>query len=66
MHTAPETVGGGPPSYICRLSGVGPENWKFWLEVNSKCQPFIYYAFVLFSTCNHYGLKESEDLLGCV
>lgn len=31
--TAPEIVGGGPPSYICRLSGAGHENWTFWLEV---------------------------------
>ncbi|XVF43729.1 hypothetical protein PTKIN_Ptkin02bG0063800 [Pterospermum kingtungense] len=29
----PETAEGGPPSYICRLSGASHENWTFWLEV---------------------------------
>lgn len=29
----PETHDGGPPSYICRLSGTSHENWTFWLEV---------------------------------
>ncbi|KAF9603827.1 hypothetical protein IFM89_038010 [Coptis chinensis] len=33
---APETVKGGPPSHICRLSGSSHQNWKFWLEVNSS------------------------------
>ncbi|KAA8533304.1 hypothetical protein F0562_033163 [Nyssa sinensis] len=33
---APETVDGGPPSYICRLSGDSPENWTFWLEASSS------------------------------
>ncbi|XP_024991667.1 endoplasmic reticulum metallopeptidase 1-like [Cynara cardunculus var. scolymus] len=33
---APEIVKGGPPSYICRLSGVAQENWTFWLETNSS------------------------------
>ncbi|KAG1330912.1 putative endoplasmic reticulum metallopeptidase 1 [Cocos nucifera] len=33
---APETIGGGPPSYICRLSGRSHENWTFWLEANSS------------------------------
>ncbi|KAJ9554511.1 hypothetical protein OSB04_018556 [Centaurea solstitialis] len=32
----PESVKGGPPSYICRLSGVAQENWTFWLEANSS------------------------------
>ncbi|KAL2611174.1 hypothetical protein R1flu_022866 [Riccia fluitans] len=31
----PETVPGGPPSYICRLSGL-KENWFFWVEANSN------------------------------
>ncbi|KAL5537792.1 hypothetical protein UlMin_042232 [Ulmus minor] len=31
---APERLGGGPPSYICRLSGGSHENWTFWLEAN--------------------------------
>ncbi|GFS33846.1 Zn-dependent exopeptidases superfamily protein [Actinidia rufa] len=29
----PETAKGGPPSYMCRLSGASHENWTFWLEV---------------------------------
>ncbi|KAI4385299.1 hypothetical protein MLD38_003343 [Melastoma candidum] len=33
---APETVDGGPPSYICRLSGYSGENWTFWLEANDS------------------------------
>lgn len=34
---APEIVDGGPPSYICRLSGRdASENWKFWLEANES------------------------------
>ncbi|KVI05717.1 Peptidase M28 [Cynara cardunculus var. scolymus] len=36
FHWAPEIVKGGPPSYICRLSGVAQENWTFWLETNSS------------------------------
>ncbi|KAK2636775.1 hypothetical protein Ddye_031567 [Dipteronia dyeriana] len=32
----PETLNGGPPSYILRLSGSSPENWTFWLEANSS------------------------------
>ncbi|KAH7440278.1 hypothetical protein KP509_04G099400 [Ceratopteris richardii] len=33
----PEVVNGGPPSYICRLSGKDTsENWKFWLEANTS------------------------------
>ncbi|KAJ6813486.1 endoplasmic reticulum metallopeptidase 1 isoform X1 [Iris pallida] len=33
---APEAVGGGPPSYVLRLTGSGDENWRFWLEANSS------------------------------
>ncbi|XP_057775154.1 uncharacterized protein LOC130994138 [Salvia miltiorrhiza] len=29
-------IGNGPPSYICRLSGTGYENWTFWLEANTS------------------------------
>ncbi|KAM7251325.1 hypothetical protein ACFE04_023208 [Oxalis oulophora] len=29
---APETVDGGPPSYVLRLSGSSHQNWTFWLE----------------------------------
>ncbi|WOH16639.1 hypothetical protein DCAR_0936197 [Daucus carota subsp. sativus] len=38
---APEVIGGGPPSYICRLSGAGQENWTFWLEANSSANLVI-------------------------
>ncbi|KAE9603054.1 putative peptidase M28 [Lupinus albus] len=31
-----ETYGGGPQSYICRLSGPSDSNWTFWLEANSS------------------------------
>ncbi|XP_057751017.1 uncharacterized protein LOC130969357 [Arachis stenosperma] len=31
-----ETHDGGPPSYICRLSGSSDRNWTFWLEANSS------------------------------
>ncbi|PON82841.1 hypothetical protein TorRG33x02_214150 [Trema orientale] len=31
---APETIDGGPPSYICRISGASHENWTFWLEAS--------------------------------
>ncbi|KAK8962394.1 hypothetical protein KSP40_PGU011829 [Platanthera guangdongensis] len=33
---APESMHGGPPSYICRLSGPSREKWTFWLEANSS------------------------------
>ncbi|KAF0908818.1 hypothetical protein E2562_028641 [Oryza meyeriana var. granulata] len=33
---APQSFIGGPPSYICRLSGESHENWSFWLEANSS------------------------------
>ncbi|CAA6664062.1 unnamed protein product [Spirodela intermedia] len=32
----PERINGGPPSYICRLSGKSHENWAFWLEASSS------------------------------
>ncbi|PKA54896.1 hypothetical protein AXF42_Ash000731 [Apostasia shenzhenica] len=32
---APESMDGGPPSYICRLSGSSHEKWTFWLEANT-------------------------------
>ncbi|CAL0306366.1 unnamed protein product [Lupinus luteus] len=31
-----ETYGGGPRSYICRLSGPSDSNWTFWLEANNS------------------------------
>lgn len=33
---APESIDGGPPSFICRLSGASHEKWTFWLEANSS------------------------------
>ncbi|XP_047981565.1 endoplasmic reticulum metallopeptidase 1 isoform X1 [Salvia hispanica] len=33
---APLRIGNGPPSYACRLSGTGHENWTFWLEANTS------------------------------
>jgi hypothetical protein len=33
MCTGTETYGGGPQSYILRLSGPSEGNWSFWLEV---------------------------------
>jgi len=33
---APEAFNGGPPSYMCRLSGTSPDNWTFWLEASSS------------------------------
>ncbi|XP_058192840.1 uncharacterized protein LOC131310060 isoform X2 [Rhododendron vialii] len=33
---APEAFKGGPPSYMCRLSGTSPDNWTFWLEASSS------------------------------
>ncbi|KAL6639103.1 hypothetical protein ACP70R_022833 [Stipagrostis hirtigluma subsp. patula] len=36
MLPAPQTVTGGPPSYICRLSGESDADWSFWLEANSS------------------------------
>ncbi|TQD96736.1 hypothetical protein C1H46_017629 [Malus baccata] len=37
-NTLPATVtnDGGPPSYICRLSGASSENWNFWLEARGS------------------------------
>ncbi|XP_021281761.1 endoplasmic reticulum metallopeptidase 1 [Herrania umbratica] len=32
----PETAEGGPPSYICRLTGASHENWTFWLEASNS------------------------------
>ncbi|XP_052205121.1 uncharacterized protein LOC127809959 isoform X2 [Diospyros lotus] len=33
---APERLNGGPPSYMCRLSGASQDNWTFWLEASSS------------------------------
>ncbi|TVT97634.1 hypothetical protein EJB05_57125, partial [Eragrostis curvula] len=36
MLPAPQLVSGGPPSYVCRLSGKSDMDWSFWLEANSS------------------------------
>ena len=36
QYSGTETHDGGPPSYICRLSGSSDGNWTFWLEANSS------------------------------
>lgn len=36
MLPAPEVIGHGPASYICRLSGASQLKWNFWLEANSS------------------------------
>ncbi|KAG6766299.1 hypothetical protein POTOM_030373 [Populus tomentosa] len=36
MLSAPDSVDGGPPSYILRLSGNSQRNWTFWLEASSS------------------------------
>ncbi|XP_021630979.1 endoplasmic reticulum metallopeptidase 1 isoform X3 [Manihot esculenta] len=33
---APEAIDGGPPSYICRLSGASDDKWTFWLEASNS------------------------------
>ncbi|KAK3027679.1 hypothetical protein RJ639_041389, partial [Escallonia herrerae] len=55
----PEIVGGGPPSYICRLSGVGHENWTFWLEENSSVNIHIDVAVV-----DKYLMESAKKLKG--
>ncbi|CAD6225992.1 unnamed protein product [Miscanthus lutarioriparius] len=42
MLPAPQTVSGGPPSYICRLSGKSDVDWSFWLEISHEL-----------TTCSH-------------
>ncbi|KAK3040851.1 hypothetical protein RJ639_029195 [Escallonia herrerae] len=56
---APEIIGGGPPSYICRLSGVGHENWTFWLEANSSADIRIDVAVV-----DQYLMESAKKLKG--
>lgn len=56
---APEIVGGGPPSYICRLSGVGHENWTFWLEAASSADLRIEVGVV-----DQYLVQQGTKLIG--
>ncbi|RZC74697.1 hypothetical protein C5167_050178 [Papaver somniferum] len=57
--TDPETVDGGPPSYICRLSGVGNDDWSFWLEANSSEA-----LTVNLSVLDQYMVDSSKKLKG--
>ncbi|KAM5568193.1 hypothetical protein ABKV19_015984 [Rosa sericea] len=56
---ATETSDGGPPSYICRLSGASPENWTFWLEANSSEDLRVEVAVV-----DQYMVDEAKKLKG--
>ncbi|PSS26958.1 Endoplasmic reticulum metallopeptidase [Actinidia chinensis var. chinensis] len=57
---APETANGGPPSYMCRLSGASHENWTFWLEASSsealRIEVAVLDQYLLESTKNLKGL----------
>ncbi|TVU39640.1 hypothetical protein EJB05_13069, partial [Eragrostis curvula] len=46
MLPAPQLVSGGPPSYVCRLSGKSDMDWSFWLEVMSILYLFLSIVFV--------------------
>ncbi|CAO2829716.1 unnamed protein product [Amaranthus hypochondriacus] len=54
---APETIDGGPLSYICRLSGASNEKWAFWLEANST-EPLKVEVAVL----DQYMVQEAKEL----
>ncbi|XP_057530899.1 uncharacterized protein LOC130809230 [Amaranthus tricolor] len=54
---APETIDGGPLSYICRLSGASNEKWAFWLEANSS-EPLRVEVAVL----DQYMVQEAKEL----
>ncbi|XP_004310069.1 PREDICTED: endoplasmic reticulum metallopeptidase 1 [Fragaria vesca subsp. vesca] len=56
---ATETSDGGPPSYICRLSGASPENWSFWLEANSSEELRVEVAVV-----DQYMVDDAKKLKG--
>ncbi|KAK9934393.1 hypothetical protein M0R45_021539 [Rubus argutus] len=56
---ATETADGGPPSYICRLSGASPENWSFWLEASSSEDLRVEVAVV-----DQYMVDEANKLRG--
>ncbi|CAB4263997.1 unnamed protein product [Prunus armeniaca] len=56
---ATETADGGPPSYICRLSGASPENWTFWLEASSSEDLKVEVAVI-----DQYMVDEAKQLKG--
>lgn len=57
---APESINGGPPSYICRLSGSSKDNWAFWLEVILKMLYLRQYG------CSHVILNLKTFNLPCL
>nr|CAB3452636.1 unnamed protein product [Digitaria exilis] len=54
---APETISGGPPSYVCRLSGKSDMDWSFWLEANSSESLRIDVAVL-----DHYLVDSTKEL----
>nr|CAB3456348.1 unnamed protein product [Digitaria exilis] len=57
MLPAPETISGGPPSYVCRLSGKSDVDWSFWLEANSSESLRIDVAVL-----DHYLVDSTKEL----
>ncbi|KAI7996826.1 Endoplasmic reticulum metallopeptidase 1 [Camellia lanceoleosa] len=55
----PERLNGGPPSYMCRLSGASNDNWTFWLEANSTEALRIEVAVL-----DQYLLESTKKLRG--
>lgn len=58
IGTAPEKLAGGPPSYICRLSGASDENWTFWLEVQTTTPYIIVFNFILYSLTSLFLIEK--------
>ncbi|KAM2334187.1 hypothetical protein ACFXTH_011769 [Malus domestica] len=56
---ATETNDGGPPSYICRLSGASSENWNFWLEASGSEDLRVDVAVI-----DQYMVDETKKLRG--
>ncbi|KAM0987710.1 hypothetical protein ACFX13_011990 [Malus domestica] len=56
---ATETNDGGPPSYICRLSGASSENWNFWLEASGFEDLRVDVAVI-----DQYMVDETKKLRG--
>ncbi|TQE09257.1 hypothetical protein C1H46_005192 [Malus baccata] len=50
---------GGPPSYICRLSGASSENWNFWLEASGSEDLRVDVAVI-----DQYMVDETKKLRG--